>query len=64
MNCENCNKLMIDGVYKCDIGSYNIYDTNMTLLHVWESHIIPSDNEEIGTQSNVKYCLDCHILIM
>lgn len=64
MNCKRCNKPMTDGIYKCDVGSYNIYDTNMTPLYTWELHDIPSDNEEIGSQSNVKYCLDCHILIM
>lgn len=64
MNCERCNKLMTDGIYRCDTGSYNIYDTNMTPLYVWKLHDIPSDDEEIGDTSQVYYCEDCHLISM
>jgi hypothetical protein len=64
MNCQNCNKTMIQGIYKCNISSYDIVDNKNNVLIMWESHNIPSDDIEIGDTSQVYYCEDCHLISM
>ena len=64
MNCENCNNPMEQGIYKCNLNSYDIVDENENVLIVWESHNIDSNNEEIGDSSSVHYCELCHLIVM
>lgn len=64
MNCENCNNAMTQGTYKCNASSYDIVDVSGNVLEVWESHDIPSGNEELGTTSQVYYCSACHLMVM
>lgn len=55
---------MTTGIYRCSTDSYDICDMNGNPQYVWELHDIPEGNEEIGTESTVNYCLNCHILLM
>lgn len=55
---------MTQGTYKCNASSYDIVDANGKVLEVWESHDIPSGNEELGTTAQVYYCSSCHLMIM
>lgn len=64
MNCNKCNNQMTSGVYRCSTNTYDICDINGNVLYTWALHDIPIDNPEIGTKSDVHYCLDCHILVM
>lgn len=64
MNCENCNNEMTQGLYKCNLGSYDIVDNSGNVIINWESHNIDENNVEIGDTSNVHYCQACHIIIM
>jgi len=64
MNCENCNEPLTSGIYKCNLNSYDIVDTNDNVIQVWESHDIFSGDTEIGSGITVSYCTDCNILVM
>lgn len=64
MNCENCNEPLTQGLYKCDLNSYDIVDENGNVLIVWESHSLDSSDSEIGDTSTVQYCETCHLLYM
>lgn len=56
MNCKDCEKTLKNGKYICSTDDYRIIDKSNNLVFIHETHTIPSDNVEIGDNTNVKYC--------
>lgn len=64
MICNQCNNQMSQGIYKCGTHSYDIWDLNGKPLYTWLLHDLPPNDDEIGSECPVTYCLNCHILFM
>ena len=47
---------MQDAKYICDTNDYRVVDLSNNLLLKVSDHNIPSDDDEIGSNSNCKYC--------
>tara|TARA_R100000329_G_scaffold78450_1_gene67319 strand:- start:2817 stop:3014 length:198 start_codon:yes stop_codon:yes gene_type:complete len=55
--CSKCSDgTMQDAKYICDTNDYRVVDLNNNLLLKVADHNIPSDDDEIGSNSNCKYC--------
>ena len=57
MNCPTCNLPLENGTWVCTTTDYRILNSsgNVEPYSIVE-HNIPSDDEEIGDTTNIKYC--------
>ena len=58
MNCPNCNQILLNGIYYCDINDYRIIDNlnDKNVIFIFKKHELSSDDNEITDSTVIKYC--------
>ena len=57
MSCPNCiSGSLSEGKYLCTTEDYRVVDNNDNLIWVVQTHEILSNDEEINSYQDVRYC--------
>ena len=58
MSCPSCiSGSLNDGKYICKTEDYRVEDNSNNLVFIVEEHEISSDDEEINSYTDIKYCI-------